>query len=479
VESGQADSARRRHFAFFLELAQRASESLDGPFALEWLDRLDAEHDNLRGALDWSSDAAPADCARLAGALLDFWDIRGHFSEGWTRLERALTSRTIPDEVRLKVLIGAGALVYRLDYRQRSEDILGEAILLARELGNLRGETEALLWLATNRNWQAPDAIEPLAVRALDLARSSGDRPNEGLALLTLGRVAIMRGEYARARNLFLDSAALYETAGCVVGVPLAIQCAGQCAFEQLDFLPARRLLNDALMRHRRLGNVHEAATALRVLGQLALNEGRLNEARAQSAESLAMFHALHDKNCGAQSASVHATVLYAMGDAAAALPHAQSAAEAFRKLGFSHSLASTLQIVGRVHAALGDVEAAQGALFDALREQQRANRDTPLPGLFEAIAGMYPGAPAAPVLLGSAETLRAQWNLPVFPAEREEHERWHDAVRAKHAGDEFDHAVAAGRALTRGQAIESALALLQDVGSKAEGERPAASKRP
>ena len=82
-------------------------------------------------------------------------------------------------------------------------------------------------------------------------------------------------------------------------------------------------------------------------------------------------------------------------------------------------------------------------------------------------------------MLLGSAETLRAQWNLPVFPAEREEHERWHDAVRAKHAGDEFDHAVAAGRALTRGQAIESALALLQDVGSKAEGERPAASKRP
>ncbi|TMH66818.1 MAG: adenylate/guanylate cyclase domain-containing protein [Betaproteobacteria bacterium] len=136
VESGQADSARRRHFAFFLELAQRASESLDGPFALEWLDRLDAEHDNLRGALDWSSDAAPADCARLAGALLDFWDIRGHFSEGWTRLERALTSRTIPDEVRLKVLIGAGALVYRLDYRQRSEDILGETILKRRTPSN-------------------------------------------------------------------------------------------------------------------------------------------------------------------------------------------------------------------------------------------------------------------------------------------------------------------------------------------------------
>jgi predicted ATPase/class 3 adenylate cyclase len=480
VESGQADATRRRHFAYFLGLVETAAPALRGPSALEWLDRLDAEHDNLRGALDWSGDVAPADYAKLAGALLDFWDIRGHFSEGWTRLERALTSQSIPHEVRLNVLIGAGALIYRLDYRQRSEDILGEAISLARELVNLRCETEALLWLATNRNWQAPDAIEPLAVRALDLARSSGDRPNEGLALLVLGRVAMMRGYHAKARSLFLDSAALYESAGCVVRMPLAIQCAGQCAFEQLDFIAGRRLLDDALMRHRRLGNVHEAATTLRVLGQLALNEDRLNEARAQSAESLAMFQALHDQNCGAQTAEIHATVLCAMGDATAALRHAQSAAETFRKLGFSHSLAGTLRIIGRVHAALGEVDAARRALFDGLIEQQRANRDIALPGLLEAIAGMHPDAPVAPQLLGSAAVLREQWNVAVFPAEREEYERWHAAVRAKHAPVDFDRAVAAGRALTRDETIQSALALLQDIGSAAdEGGRPAVIKRP
>ena len=136
AESGQADSARRRHFAYFLDLAETAASALRGPLALEWLDRLEAEHDNLRAALDWSGDTAAADYARLAGALWEFWDTRGHFTEGWARLERALMAHQARDDARFNVSIGAGVLAYRLDYTQRSDDILSEAISLARELGN-------------------------------------------------------------------------------------------------------------------------------------------------------------------------------------------------------------------------------------------------------------------------------------------------------------------------------------------------------
>src|SRR5258705_12653977 len=69
VECGQADATRRRHFAYFQDLAETAASALQGPLALEWLDRLEAEHDNLRAALDWAGDAQPCDYARLAGAL--------------------------------------------------------------------------------------------------------------------------------------------------------------------------------------------------------------------------------------------------------------------------------------------------------------------------------------------------------------------------------------------------------------------------
>jgi predicted ATPase/class 3 adenylate cyclase len=479
AESGQADSARRRHFAFFLELAQSAAAALYGPLALEWLDRLETEHDNLRAALDWSADVAPADYARLAGAMAIFWDTRGHFTEGWARLERALLGHTARDEARLGTLIGAGLLAYRLDYTRRSDDLHDEAITLARELGDTRGETDATLFLAYPRRLQRVDTQEAFALRARALARATGDAAREGRAVQALGWVAMYRDDYAKARSLFLESSKLWEDAGCVLYAPDAIRFAGECAFEQLEFSTARRLLEDALIRLRRLGDVHGTAHALRMLGWLALNEQRLDEASAQTAESLRMFRALHDPNCAAIAALAHAAVLGATGNTAGALSHAESAAATFRKQGSFHRLVDSLGMIGRIHAELGDAAAARRALLDGLDAQRRADYDHALPKLLEAVAGLHPDAAAAPALLGSAAALREQRNLAVFPAEREEHERWYAAVRAKHAGADFERAVAAGHALPRDAAIESALALLQDVGSAAEARGPAASKRP
>jgi len=94
VDSAGADAARRRHFDYFVALAERAEPELRKANVLEWLDRLEAEHDNLRAALDWAADADAQGVARLAGALHRFWDARGYFVEGFDRLERAVALHT-------------------------------------------------------------------------------------------------------------------------------------------------------------------------------------------------------------------------------------------------------------------------------------------------------------------------------------------------------------------------------------------------
>jgi hypothetical protein len=60
---------------------------LQKPDQLLWLERLNAEHDNLRGALAWStvSDETPDVGMRLAAALWRLWSIRRFFREGRQR----------------------------------------------------------------------------------------------------------------------------------------------------------------------------------------------------------------------------------------------------------------------------------------------------------------------------------------------------------------------------------------------------------
>ncbi len=80
AESGEEAEARQRHAAHFLALVEEAEPYLRGEPAMgSWLDRLEAEHDNLRAAVTWLLDPAAGEGAeraewalRLAGALWGF-----------------------------------------------------------------------------------------------------------------------------------------------------------------------------------------------------------------------------------------------------------------------------------------------------------------------------------------------------------------------------------------------------------------------
>jgi tetratricopeptide (TPR) repeat protein len=407
----------------------------------------------LRAALDWASDANPSGYARLAGSLHEFWDIRGHFAEGFGRLEHALVLHASDDPVRLHALLGCAALAYRLDHRDRSDALLEATIASARRLSDTRREAEALLWRARDLDFQGPDVLEPLAQSAYALSQSIDHPWGTGLATWIFGRVATMRGDPTNAQRLFLESAAHFDRGGSVLMAAMARTWAGQCAIDRLDFDSARILLEAALAEHRRLGNVHEEATTLRSIGQLDLNTGRLADARRASEESSRMFRALHDLNCGALTTSVLAEVLHASGDHALSLRHANEAANVAAKLGFHHSRAGAMWLAGRNLEANGNPKAARDAYFEGLREVMQATQRAHLPGLLEAIAGMHPDAAAAPRLLGAAAAMREARGSAVFPSEHADVDRWHASVRAGHASA-FEREFESGRAITCDDAV-------------------------
>ncbi len=103
--SGEADELRTRHTRHFLDLAEEAEAHL--ATGGRWLDRLDAEVDNLRSALDFATEMEPQRALRAAAALDDFWFMRGHILEGRARLEKALAAGPEPTAARCRALIAA------------------------------------------------------------------------------------------------------------------------------------------------------------------------------------------------------------------------------------------------------------------------------------------------------------------------------------------------------------------------------------
>ncbi|WP_214320294.1 BTAD domain-containing putative transcriptional regulator [Nonomuraea sediminis] len=88
AESGRDLEVRGEHARHFLRLVEQADPELRGPGQLQWLDRLQAEHDNLLAALRYAADAGEAELGvRLVAGLWWFWRLQGRYTEGihWSR----------------------------------------------------------------------------------------------------------------------------------------------------------------------------------------------------------------------------------------------------------------------------------------------------------------------------------------------------------------------------------------------------------
>ena len=93
-ESAEAEEIKRAHAEYFLTLAEEAYPELRGPDQLEWLERLEAEHDNMRAALSWALERKEVEVAlRLGGALWWFWSDAGLPQRGQTLARRGAGNR--------------------------------------------------------------------------------------------------------------------------------------------------------------------------------------------------------------------------------------------------------------------------------------------------------------------------------------------------------------------------------------------------
>jgi non-specific serine/threonine protein kinase len=263
--SGETDATLAKHREWFTSWAAKQRRLLSTPDQLVALEALEADFDNLRAILERSmasGDVEPA--LRIAADISYFWWLHSHFGEAgaWFKRLLAVGERASP-HVRAKLLLGAGLFSASVFDHQQAEERLTEARRIAQEINAPRLEAWALAHLTFNEfyrlNW---DAARVYAAQSLRIFQNAGD-------LLGIGWVTFTQ-TVADYVDLWRDNKCTPEVAE--------------------DFLSK---LKPMLAGAQQLGERNLLGHVLEVLGSMALEAGRIDEAGAHLFEAVSAFDTL------------------------------------------------------------------------------------------------------------------------------------------------------------------------------------------
>ena len=267
--SGDAEAMRRAHAVAFLETAREVAIDPMGP-VLARLDFLDAEHDNVRAALEWSIEREPDSVALPLGAAFRwYWYYRILWSEGLRWLMRVLErSSQVVSHDRASVLAGAGTFAAYTGDIARGRALLEEAEAMWRALGDKR---ELALTLAVLAQL---DSAPERAAESVSLAREAGTPYDVAYCLTNAAAfVAERRGDLEAADRALEEAEAIWAPAKHPLGYPFVLSKRALLALRRGDPGAAARFARATLEESRVQRELWFSARSLRILALTSSND--------------------------------------------------------------------------------------------------------------------------------------------------------------------------------------------------------------
>jgi predicted ATPase len=203
------EQLRRRHAEHFLAVADASGLSIEAieAGARQRHDVGNAEHANLRSAIDWATGADPELAVRIACALENFW-VAVAPAEGVAVFAGLLEHfPALPPALRARANRCYGSGLFFAGDEQAGQAVSLQALSELEALGDTRGMAVVKIRLATSESRLGHrEQATALARESLELSRRSGSRISEAIALGVLGHYALAEQRHDDARELLTES---------------------------------------------------------------------------------------------------------------------------------------------------------------------------------------------------------------------------------------------------------------------------------
>ncbi len=285
---------RHQHANYYRQLAEEAAMQLLSSVQQDWLDRLEADHNNFRLALEWTCANDRLNGLKLATALSQFWYLRGYWQEGLGWLNRLLDAAPPgKNPVRAGALQATGLFTYNLGEALKALPIYRESFEQWQFLDDKANVARTLTWLGViTNNLGDYSQAQNYYGQALAIRHLLDDKRGAAAALSNLGNIATTMGNYELAWKYSLEGLALVRQTNDQILTCAILNNLGWVASNQENWPLARSYVEESLVLARKLTIKRIICRALENLGLVAAGQSDWGAAIIYLEESLQLAQA-------------------------------------------------------------------------------------------------------------------------------------------------------------------------------------------